>query len=812
MVWILVTFIVAITATSYLGLSLPLASAIIAAALLLASLLFAASGFWLALLWIVVLAVLAVLNIPQLRQRLISAPALRVFRRMLPPLSDTEREAMEAGDVWWDGELFSGDPDWKKLLNVPPAGLSEREQAFLDGPVEEACRMIDDWQITHELKDLPPDLWDHFRKHRFFGMIIPEEYGGLGFSATAHSAVVVKLATRSITAAVTVMVPNSLGPGELLLHYGTDEQKQRWLPRLADGRDIPCFALTSPLAGSDAGAIPDYGIVCKGEWRGKKDVLGVRLTFDKRYITLAPVATLIGLAFRMHDPDGLLGEEKEPGLSLILIPRDTPGLEAERRHWPLDVPFMNGPVRGKDVFVPLDYLIGGPDYAGKGWRMLMEALAAGRGISLPAMSTGGARMAAFAGGAYAAVRVQFNLPIGRFEGVQEALARIGGLTYVAAAARNLTLAGLDQGVRPAVVSGIMKYHLTEILRATINDVMDVQGGKGIVLGPRNIFGRVYQSLPVAITVEGANILTRSMIIFGQGAIRCHPFVLKEMEVAGSDAPDAVERFDELLFAHLGHLGRNKARAFLLALTGSRLAEKPVSGPHARYFQHFARFSAALAFATDMSMGVLGGSLKRHEHVSARLGDVLSYLYLGSAVLKRFEDQQQPKEDEPLMRFAADWCLWRMQESLRDLCDNYPVPIVGRVLKWIIFPLGCRFRYPADRIGRQVAMLLQDPASKARARLTRGIYLPPEDKVGDPVADLMRAFAAAGRLQELQKRIRKAMKERNEALPPGVDMAEYAERAGIISADDAAFMKQALKDTRAVIDVDDFAQEELTCRK
>ncbi|CCN05095.1 Putative acyl-CoA dehydrogenase, partial [Bordetella bronchiseptica Bbr77] len=516
----------------------------------------------------------ALLGIGPLRRALLSRPILAAYRKVLPAMSDTEREALEAGTVWWEGELFGGRPDWRKLLDCPRPVLSAAEQRFLDHETEQACRLVDDWQITHERFDLPPQVWAYIREQGFLGMIIPKEYGGLGFCAHAHSAIVTKLSTRSSALAVSVMVPNSLGPAELLLHYGTEAQKRHYLPRLARGEEIPAFALTSPWAGSDAAAIPDHGTVCKGQWQGQ-EVLGMRVTWDKRYITLAPVCTLLGLAFRLYDPDGLLGGRKDLGITCALVPHDHPGVDTGRRHFPLNAMFMNGPTRGTDVFMPLEFIIGGPAMAGQGWRMLMECLAAGRSISLPSSNAGMAQLTARAVGAYARVRSQFRMPVGRFEGVEEALARIGGHTYLMDAARVMTAGAVDLGEKPAVASAIVKYHVTERARQVVNDGMDVIGGKGICLGPSNFLGRAYQQLPIGITVEGANILTRSLIIFGQGAIRCHPYVLAEMRAAQDpDAARGLREFDRALWGHARHVAGNALRALGGALSGARLGRAP----------------------------------------------------------------------------------------------------------------------------------------------------------------------------------------------------------------------------------------------
>src|SRR4051794_19328764 len=576
--------------------------------------------------------VAAIVNIPLLRRKIIPAHVLAVYRRILPDMSQTEKEAIDAGTVWWDADLFSGRPDWDKLLAVRAPRLSPEEQAFLDGPVEKLCEMCNDWEISHELQDLPPHAWQFIKDQGFLGMIIPKKYGGLGFSALAHSAVVMKLSSRSSTAAISVMVPNSLGPAELLLHYGTDAQKDYYLPRLAKGHEIPCFALTSPEAGSDAASIPDFGIVCKGTWQGK-EVLGMRVTWDKRYITLGPVATLLGLAFRLYDPEHLIGEKEDLGITCALVPTNTAGVNIGRRHLPLNAVFQNGPNHGKDVFMPLEWIIGGADYAGKGWMMLMGCLAAGRAISLPTSSTGGVKALTRFTGAYARVRSQFKTPIGKLEGVEEALGRIAANCYVMDATRIMTAGAVDLGEKPAVLSAIAKYHMTERARSSVNDAMDIVGGKGICLGPNNWVGRGYQMTPIAITVEGANILTRTLIIFGQGAIRCHPYVLREMRAAKEmQGAQASREFDDAFTSHIGHVLSNGVRAWVHGMTSSRLGHTPANcAEETRHYYRFtSRLSAAFAFLADMSMMGMGGALKRKEKISGRLGDVLSMLYLISA--------------------------------------------------------------------------------------------------------------------------------------------------------------------------------------
>ena len=757
----------------------------------------------LGLFGLVVLAGLALILIAPLRRQWLSAPLFKQFRAVLPQLSETEQQALDAGTVGWDGELFSGNPDWQALLATPPARLSADEQAFLDGPTESLCRMIDDWRITHQDFDLPADAWAFIKREGFFGMIIPRAYGGLAFSNAAHSAVVMKLSTRSIAAAVTVMVPNSLGPGKLLLHYGTEEQKNHYLPRLAKGLDVPCFALTGPHAGSDAGAIPDTGVVCKGRWKGE-EVLGLRLNWDKRYITLGPVATLIGLAFKCHDPDHLLGTIEDLGITVALVPRDTPGVEIGERHNPLNIPFMNGPNRGHDVFVPLAQIVGGVSGIGQGWRMLVESLSEGRGISLPALSTGAGKAASRFTGAYARLRRQFNQPIGHFEGVEEALARIAGLTYQMDAARRLTLACLDQGEKPSVISAIVKYHLTEKYRRVINDAMDIQGGSGICLGPSNLLGRAYQAIPIAITVEGANILTRSMMIFGQGAIRCHPWVLHELKaMRHNDPAEGLRLFDQALVGHVRFLTGNIGRALLRGLTRGRSAAAPASLAH-RYYQTLAWMSAALALCSDAAMMALGGSLKRRERISARLGDVLSELYLSSAVLKRYYDDGEPEADYPLVRWALQESLYRMQESFRSIYRNLP----GRPLAWALraltFPTGFAFSEPSDRAAHAAAQLLLAP-SDTRERLTAGVFIHPD--ANERSRQLEDALTLAHELAPLEARLKSLRHQGVLASRTLNDLAGEAHAKNLIADADIRQLGDYQRLIDRIVQVDAFARFE-----
>lgn len=755
------------------------------------------------ILFVVAVAAL-VLGVPAIRRRLITGQILKVFRKMLPQISQTEQEALDAGTVWWEGDLFSGKPDWKKMLAYPRPQLTVEEQAFLDGPVEQLCSMLDEWRITHELKDMPPEVWQFIKESGFFGLIIPKQYGGFGFSALAHSAVVMKIGSRSGTAAVTVMVPNSLGPAELLLHYGTEQQKEYYLPRLAKGLEVPCFALTSPEAGSDAGAMPDFGIVCRAEFDGKPDVLGMRVTWEKRYITLGPVATILGLAFKLYDPDRLLGDDEEIGITLALIPTDTPGVNIGRRHYPLNGAFQNGPNSGKEVFIPMEWVIGGKEGLGQGWRMLMNCLAAGRSISLPATSVGAAKLAARTGGAYSRVRTQFKTPIGYFEGIEEALARIGGNTYMMDAARVMTANAVDLGEKPSVISAIVKYHLTERGRQAVNDAMDIHGGKGICIGPRNYLGRTYQQIPVSITVEGANILTRNMIIFGQGAIRCHPYLLKEINAAHDKNQDrGLLAFDEALVGHAKFTVRNTANSIFLALAGNFINENAPENcapETAGYYRQLMRYSASFACIADIGLMILGGSLKRRERLSARLGDILSMLYLCSATLKRFEDDGRPSADLPLLHWSMQDAMYRMQQAFDEFLTNFPVPVaLTWLLRGLVFPLGKRCKPPTDQLAHEVARLLMTPGA-ARDRLTAGIFAPTADN--EPLADLEQALQCAIDCEAIESKLRQAVKL-HKIIDHGDQQIEQAVERNVISAEEADLLRR-LKDLRQrVVKVDDF---------
>jgi acyl-CoA dehydrogenase len=729
------------------------------------------------------------------RRDFISKPIFALARNVLPPMSDTEREALEAGDVWWDADLFTGNPDWSKLLNYAPAVLTDEEKAFLNGPVDELCAMLDEWKIFWEWRDLPHGVWDFIKRKKFFGMIIPKEFGGLGFSPYAHSEVVRKLSSRSLTAAVTVMVPNSLGPGELLMRFGTKDQQERWLPRLADGLDIPCFGLTSPEAGSDAASMIDSGIICKGTFEGR-EMLGLKLNWHKRYITLGPVATLLGLAFKAYDPDHLIGEVDELGITVALIPTHLPGVSIGRRHLPAMQVFQNGPNWGRDVFIPLDYIIGGRERLGQGWKMLMTALAAGRGISLPSLSAAGAAYAARTTGAYARIREQFGISISKFEGIEEPLARIAGTAYLLDGARRLTCAALNEGHHPAVISGIMKLQATERMRIVIDDAMDIHGGKAIIDGPQNYLGNLYRSVPVGITVEGANILTRNLIVFGQGAIRAHPYLLEEMNALRDDDRErGLDAFDRAFWKHVGHTFANLFRGWGRSWSFGLFAPAPDAGDATRFYRQLSRYAAGFALAADLALLTLGGALKRKEMLSARFGDILSELYLLSGALKRWQDEGRQRDD-----FAAlEWCMangFRTIESrLAEICANLPNRFVGALLKFFLQPFGARVLGPSDRVVHQCAQLVLEP-STARDRLTSDLSNVADD---GGQARLEKAFVLIASTEEISKRLRAArLRDVNEAVKKGVITQSEAER-----------LAAAHEAVAKVIDVDDFAPETLS---
>jgi acyl-CoA dehydrogenase len=756
------------------------------------------------MVWITVLVVtiVAILLLPPLRRVMLTGPVFGLYRKMLPAMSQTEKEALDAGTVWWEGDLFSGKPRWQTLLDYPVPKLTAEEQAFVDTECEELCRLAVDWDTSQKHNDLSPEAWQYAKDKGFLGMIIPKRYGGLEFSAFAHSQVVMKLSTRCSAAAVSVMVPNSLGPAELLLHYGTEEQKNYYLPRLAKGLEIPAFALTNPNAGSDAASIPDIGIVCKGMWQGK-EVVGMRVTWDKRYITLGPICTILGLAFRLQDPDHLLGEKDDLGITCALVPTDHPGVNIGRRHFPLNAVFQNGPNWGRDVFMPLEWIIGGPAMAGQGWRMLMECLAAGRSISLPSSNTGMAMLATRGTGGYARVRSQFKTSIGKFEGIEEALTRMAGNTYLMDAARRMTAGAIDLGEKPSVVSAIVKYHVTERARQVVNDGMDVLGGKGICLGPNNFLGRAYQQIPVAITVEGANILTRSLIIFGQGAIRCHPYVLKEMAAAKNpDAAAALVEFDRAIAGHVGFVWTRGFRAWIMGLTGSHFVSVPdnVAPETKRYYQQLTRFSSAFAFIADISMLIIGGDLKRKEKLSARMGDILSLMYLASATLKRYESEGRQAADAPLMHWAIWDAMFKAQNAFEGVIANFPSRFVAAVLHWYIFPLGRPYEVPSDHLGHEVARCVIEPGA-TRDRLSAGMYLP--DDENDAIGVIELALKAQLVAEPVEAKVRAAQKSQKVGAGDTALVARHALEAGVITAAEFAQLQRRNELRDKVVRVDDF---------
>ncbi len=759
----------------------------------------------LALSWLLLGVVAIPLNYLPWRRQFLTGPILGTFENMVPQISETERVALEAGTVGFEGELFSGRPRWARFIKQPLHDLTLEEQAFIDGPVEELCDMINDWEISHYRAGLSDKAWEHLKKNGFFGMIIPKSYGGLEFSAVAHRAVLEKVAGLSSTIGSVVAVPNSLGPAELLLHYGTQEQKEHYLPRLADGREIPCFGLTSTTAGSDATSIADYGVVCKGQWNGK-ETLGIKLNFEKRYITLAPVATVVGLAFRLYDPDGLIGDTQDIGITLALLPADTAGMQIGRRHFPLNNPFPNGPIIGKDVFVPMDYLLGGTDYIGQGWRMLVESLSVGRAISLPSSATGGSKSAALATGAYARIRKQFNMPIGRFEGVEEALARIAGYTYAMSALSRQTASAVDDGEKPAVPGAIAKYHATEMSREVIKDAMDIHGGKGIILGPKNYLGRAWEGAPIWITVEGANILTRSLMIFGQGAIRCHPYVLKELEALQIDDDDQrLAEFDRLLVSHVGHSISCAVRSFVLGLSFARFAAVPGDRRTRQYYRKLTRYSAAFAMLADIAMLTYGGKLKQKEKISGRLGDILSQLYICSAMLRRFEHDSRPAADQPILAWAFHDAIYKIQHAMRGVIDNYPLAWMRPVLRFIVFPLGRVERAPNDRLGHKVAALLLSP-SETRDRLTRGIYT--SDRTGYPLGVMEKLLPDVIAAEPLERRLLKAQRAGQFKSPTFEGQVAEAVDKNILSDSERDFLMDVRRRTLEIISVDDFDLEEI----
>lgn len=728
---------------------------LIGAALLIATIFSHVSWSFFAVIWIGFLAAALFANLHRLRQHYIIAPLLKGIQKQIPKISPTERSAIEAGNTWWEKELFCGRPHWKKLLAIPRPSLTEEELSFLRNQVEQLCSLVDDWDVIAKDHNLPPEVWHYLKKEKFFGMVIPKKYGGLGFSALAHSTVVTKIASRSVSAAVTTMVPNSLGPGELILHYGTEEQKQHYLPRLAEGVEIPCFALTGPDAGSDAASIPDTGIICRGQFNGA-EVVGIKLSWDKRYITLAPIATVLGLAFYLYDPDHLLGVEEDIGITLCLIPTSHPGVEIGTRHIPMNLAFMNGPTRGEDVFIPMEWIIGGPSMIGQGWRMLMECLSIGRSISLPALATGTSKIAYRLTGAYARVRRQFNTPIASFEGIEEALGYIAGYTYLLEACRMMTAGAVDQKINPAVVSAIAKYHMTEMCRQVISHAMDIHAGHMIQVGPRNFLASIYNAIPISITVEGANILTRNLIIFGQGAIRCHPYLLKEIELI--TAPDVdIKETDKVLMSHVGFFVSNVLRNIAYGLTGGKLIFSYAKNRRIRKYQRqLTRMSAALALLADASLILLGGSLKRRERISARLGDILSYLYLASAVLKYYHDNNKPITDIDYVCWSLQHCLYKIQLACNELLHNFPHRWIGKLLSWVIFPFGVAYLPPKDSLHNAIVSAMLNPC-ELRDRITQHCYI--SNQFNDLGNRLEKALAKIADTEMVAKKLQKAVQSK-----------------------------------------------------
>ena len=742
-----------------------------------------------------VFALAVLFGLAPIRRVLVGGPIMRSLARIFPKMSDTERIALEAGTVWWDAELFSGSPDWKRIVEFAPKPLSEKERAFLDGPCRRLCEMLDDQAVRRD-GDLPPAVLEFIKREKFMGMIIPESYGGLGFSAIANSSVVTMLSSRSVTASVTVMVPNSLGPAELLLHYGTEEQKNYYRPRLAVGDEVPCFALTEPHAGSDAGGMRAKGVVKKGVFEGR-ETLGIELTWDKRYITLSPIATVLGLAFRLFDPEKLLGGEVDRGITCALIPTKTKGVWIGHRHDPLSIPFLNGPTRGERVFVPLDWIIGGPPMAGQGWRMLMECLSAGRSISLPANSTGGAQLATRVVGAYATIREQFNLAIGRFEGIESPLARIAGTMYWLNALRVVTAGAVDSGEKPAVISAIAKAWSTEAMRRVVNDAMDVTGGAGISKGPRNTLAAPYQAVPIGITVEGANILTRTMIVFGQGAIRCHPFALKEMRAAASGD---VAAFDAAFFGHVNFVFKNLARSFVLGVTGGAFAGVPRGGRAGAAMKQLSRFSASYALVSDVAMGTLGGSLKRKEKLTGRLADALAWMYIASTAVNRYVAEGK-ESDQALFDWTIDEALHQVQEALRGVLDNLPSRASAALVRPFVFPLGARRRPPTDRTTGRCARALLD-GGEARERLTRAMFVPSHEDPG--LGRLERALALTLQVEPLRKKLRDAQKARILARGNEHEILDEAVTKNVLTAAERERVAVACAARDDAVQVDDYA--------
>lgn len=709
---------------------------------------------WSLLLGIPIIALSIIILVESLRFNLITKPAYKTLANSMPSISTTEQEALEAGTSWWEKELFMGAPDWSQFEKYPYPTLSEEEQSFIDNEVELLCSMLNEWEIHHHLKDLPPEVWQFIKDKGFLGLIIPKSFGGKEFSSFAQSRIMSKIASRSLTTAVSCMVPNSLGPGELLMHYGTDAQKQQYLPGLAKGEEIPCFGLTSPEAGSDAGAIPDSGVVCYGEYEGAQ-VLGLRMNFSKRWITLAPIATVVGLAFKLYDPEGLLGDKNktEYGITCALIPASHAGIKIGARHFP-GSPFMNGTVEGEDVFIPIDWIIGGQENAGKGWRMLMECLGVGRGISLPALATAAGEMSYLTVGAFAKIRQQFNISVGKFEGVQEATSEIASDAYMLEAFRYLVTCGLNQGGTPAVMTAMAKYYATETMRKVVNHGMDIAGGRAIQLGPRNFLALTYQAIPIAITVEGANILTRSLMIFGQGSMRCHPYLFEELQLLQSeDKNNSVKKFDDLLFKHLAYTFNRGAKSFAYGWTGgSNDAPQSVDQFTASYYKTINRFSANFALVSDMSLGLLAGDLKRKEMLSGRLADIHAHLFISTAILKFYEAGQKTEAEQLHAKLALQKAFLNIQEAFWGLFENFPAKLPAAFVKWICFPLGRVILKPDDELKQQVAELMMQE-HPFREQLKHHVFY--STKADDVTGRLEHAFQILRTLEPLWDKFKKA---------------------------------------------------------
>jgi acyl-CoA dehydrogenase len=773
------------------------------------------NGLWLytdVLGWVLALLpaiVLGLFAIPQVRRAVLTGPAYGLVKSILPRVSRTEQEALDAGTVGWDAELFSGRPDWSKLLGVRPATLTAEEQAFIDGPVEEVCAMLDDWDIRHNRADLSPEVWQFLKDNGFLGMLISKEHGGLGFSAQAQSQVVSKIASRSVSAGITVMVPNSLGPGELLEKYGTSEQKEKYLERLAKGLEVPCFALTGPHAGSDAAGMRDVGVVTYEMYNGKK-TLGVKLSWDKRYITLAPVATLLGLAFNLHDPEHLIGDVEDIGITLALVPADFKGVEIGRRHYPARSAFMNGPTRGRGVFIPMDFLIGGVEYAGQGWRMLMECLATGRAISLPAIGTISIKYALRVTTAYARVRRQFGIPVGIMEGVADPLSRMVRNAYMYEAARGITAAMVDEGQKPSVLSALLKYRTTDAMRDTVNDAMDIHGGRAVQDGPSNYLFAAYATTPVAITVEGANILTRTLITFAQGALRAHPYLYREIEaVQDKDKARGIAAFDAAFSGHISFILRNMAGSFLHAISFGALASSPVNHEMTRWYKQLARYAQSFALVGDWTVAFLGGDLKRKQRLSGRMADILSDLYLLSATLKRYEDDGRIPEDRPVVDAVARDCIFRIEQSFAAVFANFPNFWLRNLMRVLVFPLGRHAKPASDRETYRFVRTVLRPGA-LRDRLTRGVYVSMDPK--DVTGVLEDAFIKVTKAEDVEAKFVKAIKKHQLERRLDRDAITDAVDSGILTEAEAAILRLADQATDRAIRVDDFDPEELSPRQ